>query len=212
MNTNKEYPKMIYKNVFNEEIEVNLIASRYVNNEVLYLGLVTEDGELYTDLTVNLDGIGDDNCSYVDTNNSKYAREFIEKYKLGTYMGCDSQSGFCSYPLYYFNMDEIKKYCEVYTYSDDMTVLVYDKNNNVKGTLFIGDNGNPTKEDMNTFKDILAEGCTELGIQMAIDKIKKFSNDTELEIIYIFKQFPTNWEWEFTEERKVAEREYCVTI
>lgn len=106
---------MIYTNCINEEIEVNLIVDRYINSNALYLGLVDKNGELYTDLTVNLPFYSRDfvrnNESYLDTNNSKYVEDFINKYKLGEFTGIYSSSGFCEYPLYEFNIEQIKKYC-----------------------------------------------------------------------------------------------------
>ena len=100
MNTNKKYETMTYKNSFNEDIEVNLIASRYMDNDVLYLGLMTNEGTPYTNLTVNLNGIIDNNCSYVDTNNNKWAETFLKTNKIATPTGRVASSGFCLYPEY----------------------------------------------------------------------------------------------------------------
>lgn len=109
----KKYPTMIYKDFDDEEIKVNLTAGRYTNN-TLYLGIVdVEDGELYADLTVNLRDSFLTNANYLDTNNSKYVEEFMTKYKLGEFTGIMSRSGFCEYPLYHFDLDEIQKYCNI---------------------------------------------------------------------------------------------------
>lgn len=109
----KEYPTMIYKDFDDEEIKVNLIAAKYTNG-TLYLGIVdVEYGELYADLTVNLQDNFTSEMNYLDTNNSKYVEEFITKYKLGEFTGIISRSGFCQYPLYFFNMEEIQKYCNI---------------------------------------------------------------------------------------------------
>lgn len=113
-----EYPTMIYKQAYDdevEEIEVNLIASRYTNNNTLYLGIVdVEYGEPYADLTVNLDS-QNINDNYLDTNNNKLVEDFVNRYKLGKFSGKYCSSGYCKYPLYTFDIKEIEKYCEIYT-------------------------------------------------------------------------------------------------
>jgi hypothetical protein len=49
------------------------------------------------------------NQSYVDTNNCPWAPEWIEENKLGTKTNWAARSGFCTYPLYEFDMSRIQK-------------------------------------------------------------------------------------------------------
>lgn len=106
---------LIYKNAFDEEVKVKLITDKYIYTDRLYLGIVDiENDELYADLTVNLPTYSCDISSgYLDINNCRHVREFIEKYKLGEYAGVEVKSGFNKYPLYDFDIREIKKYCEI---------------------------------------------------------------------------------------------------
>lgn len=51
-----------------------------------------------------------DVCAYVDTNNMPSAINLISKYKLGESTGNFAFSGFCVYPEYRFDLDELNKY------------------------------------------------------------------------------------------------------
>ena len=68
------------------------------------------DGPIAT-ITVCLgdNTIGKDE-QYVDTNNCPWAEEFIAEYNLGKPTGKMMRSGYCEYPLYEFDLDELKKY------------------------------------------------------------------------------------------------------
>ncbi len=61
--------------------------------------------------------LNDQNLKYdegfLDTNNCPWAKEFVEKYKLGKDTGLRRESGYCTYPLYKWNVSEIEKYTEV---------------------------------------------------------------------------------------------------
>ena len=50
------------------------------------------------------------NQAYVDINNCPWAKDFIEEYKLGKDTGIRKQCGYCTYPLYEFDMEELRKY------------------------------------------------------------------------------------------------------
>lgn len=54
-----------------------------------------------------------ENQGYVDTNNCPWAVDLIERLHLGTPSGITSRSGYCEYPLYDFNMDELNKHTEI---------------------------------------------------------------------------------------------------
>jgi hypothetical protein len=51
-----------------------------------------------------------DNQAYVDLNNCPWAADLIERLNLGTYSGITHGSGYCEYPIYNFNIEELKKH------------------------------------------------------------------------------------------------------
>ena len=94
--------------VYEDDYKVNIIAEKYHNN-TLAISLVTDKGEPYADLTVNLADSriwANDTTAFVDTNNCPWAEQFIVNNGLGTPMGIISRSGFCTYPLYKFNVEK----------------------------------------------------------------------------------------------------------
>lgn len=104
----KYYEVKSYGKTYNVRIE----TSKYTTNKTLALPLITEEGEPFANLTVNImDSMiwADDTCAFVDTNNCPWAEEFIAENGLGEYMGIRGASGFCTYPLYKFNLEEIEK-------------------------------------------------------------------------------------------------------
>ena len=61
-------------------------------------------------ITVCLEDIRlEPNQSYVDTNNCPWAPEWIEENKLGIKTNRTARSGFCTYPLYEFDMERIEE-------------------------------------------------------------------------------------------------------
>ena len=95
-----------------EEIEVRIVVNNYVDGNKLYLGLLSkEDGywEPYCDLTKCLDGEVPADCAYVDTNNLPWVEKFIVENKLGYFTHMVGHSGFCTYPLYHFDMERIRE-------------------------------------------------------------------------------------------------------
>lgn len=101
-----------------EEYDVALIIEEYYYGNGLCIEMVCTGndgnafcGEDYGNLTVNLIG---GNCAedeaYVDTNNMPNAELFIKEYKLGKPTGELKQSGFCFYPKYKFDMEQVKRY------------------------------------------------------------------------------------------------------
>ena len=92
---------------------VKLEINSYLNNQNLYIGLtdVSEMGpEPYGDITVNL-GKVPAYCGYVDMNNMPELEKFIEEHKLGTFTGLVKQSGYCTYPLYMFDVERLRELC-----------------------------------------------------------------------------------------------------
>lgn len=50
------------------------------------------------------------NQAYVDTNNCPWAEKLIKDYNLGKPTEDVGFSGYCAYPLYEFNLEELKKH------------------------------------------------------------------------------------------------------
>lgn len=108
----KYYEVKSYGKTYN----VRIVASKYANNKTLALSLITEKGEPFANLTVNIkDSMiwADETTAFVDTNNCPWAEEFIAENKLGKYMGIRGASGFCTYPLYKFNLKKLKKVLDI---------------------------------------------------------------------------------------------------
>lgn len=89
----------------------HLMLDEYVADGSVALTVFTEHYESFAGITTFLCDLGiKKDEGYVDTNNCQWAEDFIAKYKLGEPTGGYKSSGFCIYPLYKFDMDEIQKY------------------------------------------------------------------------------------------------------
>lgn len=70
----------------------------------IYLAAVTEEGELYADITVNLNHpCASSEYAFIDINNCPWAEAMILEMGIGQPTGITERSGFCTYPLYRFN-------------------------------------------------------------------------------------------------------------
>ena len=96
-------------NAYGKAYKVRIEVEAYNSNNTLALELVTDEGEPFCSLTVNLPTHGADNeTAYVDTNNCPWAEEFILANDIGYPTGDVATSGFCTYPLYHFDIDVLK--------------------------------------------------------------------------------------------------------
>lgn len=94
---------------YDEDCNVKIVRKSYQNNGNLALQLITDCGEPYAMLTVNLSNKKlPANTAYVDTNNLPQAEEFISKNGLGFHLGKFAFSGYCCYPLYEFNIEMVE--------------------------------------------------------------------------------------------------------
>ena len=60
-----------------------------------------EDGELYGNVTVNLNHpLQSESMAFLDENNLPGIGKWLTKKKLGINMGTNACPGFCTYPLY----------------------------------------------------------------------------------------------------------------
>lgn len=91
-----------------KEYLLKIYIGKYQNNGNLALQLLTENGQPFSRLSVNIDSLPENWCA-IDTNNFPDGIGLIEKYKLGEKIG-EIGSGFCTYPIYEMNMEEVKKY------------------------------------------------------------------------------------------------------
>lgn len=110
-----EAPKYMKLDAWGRTYDTCIEIDSYLFGGGLYLQLCAmEDGfpEPYADITVNLEGYPTEGSrAFVDTNNFEQAVRLIEQYKLGVPTGRLGISGYCTYPEYLFDMNEIRKYC-----------------------------------------------------------------------------------------------------
>lgn len=86
----------------------------YCENDNLYVGLLTTEygyPEPWQNLTVNLSVKCANNCAYIDTNNNgTEIIDWLVNNNLGRLTGKTRASGWCFYPEFEFNMDELMKH------------------------------------------------------------------------------------------------------
>lgn len=101
---------MKYKSDFGE-YEVKVQLNTYQNNGTLAIMLFEPGEGPFTSLTVNIEDsnrYASESKAFVDTNNNPEAIAFIEENKLGQFTGITGNSGFCTYPLYEFDLNKLR--------------------------------------------------------------------------------------------------------
>ena len=104
--------RLVVHSFYSIPTEVTIELGKYGTNNSLAISLwcAAIPPEPYARLTVNLPGAKPPiPYAYIDTNNCPWATEFIEKYKLGENTGMLGYSGYCSYPLYKFDIDLLRQ-------------------------------------------------------------------------------------------------------
>lgn len=96
-------------NQYGHTYDVTIRKTKYQYNGNLAIVLWCKDGEPYGNLTTNLDEKLPPDMAYVDTNNMPDAERFIKENDLGEDTGIIAKSGYCSYPLYKFNIDKMEE-------------------------------------------------------------------------------------------------------
>ncbi|MBQ3339808.1 MAG: DUF4313 domain-containing protein [Atopobiaceae bacterium] len=89
---------------YDETVEVFPSLEEYVGGGMAILLWTAEEGEPWSDLTVNL-GCGTDRTQTIDTNNNGYCDicGFLEEIGAARRTGSAVSSGFCSYPVMEFD-------------------------------------------------------------------------------------------------------------
>lgn len=105
-----------FDDIYTIDHTVSLVTDKYVENDNLYVGIISWDEgypEPWGDLTVNLGYECSKNCAYIDTNNNgQQIVDWLIENKLGRLTGKVERSGFCVYPEFEFDMNEVNKYFE----------------------------------------------------------------------------------------------------
>ena len=101
---------------YGKEHPMTFEVDRYLDNGNLYVGLIThEEGypEPWQNLTVNLGVKCEENHAFIDTNNNgDDIMMWLIENGLATHTGRYKSNGFCVYPEFKFNMENLKKYME----------------------------------------------------------------------------------------------------
>ena len=96
-----------------------IYINEYSYGGVIYVGLYYDENGYwapYTNITVNIPDeflpttIEEFDMAPIDTNNCYWAEQFLTMNNLAVDTGREVQSGFCTYPIYKFNREELKKY------------------------------------------------------------------------------------------------------
>lgn len=106
--------KSLILHQYNRDYPMTFNLGNYMENDNLYVELIAGiEGfyEPWSDLTVNLGIKCEENCAFIDTNNNgNDIIDWLEANGLGTKTGRYKPSGFCVYPEFEFNMEELLKY------------------------------------------------------------------------------------------------------
>lgn len=89
-----------------KEETLYLVAASYVTNGNLAVEALDENGENFSVVTVNLGEPLMPGFAFIDTNNSPWAEKALRDAKIAkpAANGARRSSGFCTYPLYEFDM------------------------------------------------------------------------------------------------------------
>lgn len=94
--------------------KISFRINSYAANDNLAVEMFCWDDEYpepWSILTVNLDEKCEPNCAFIDINNNgSHIVDWLIENNLGKPTGRLGYSGFCVYPEFEFDMDELKKY------------------------------------------------------------------------------------------------------
>ena len=99
---------------FVKTYQVYFSLNTYVNNNTLAVSLLCDDGEYYDvpymTISKNLGIALAPGWIYVDENNNPGITDWLVSNKLGVCSGSFGYSGYCKYPLFKFDYEELMKY------------------------------------------------------------------------------------------------------
>lgn len=101
---------MVYTiNVYGHTYKVNVLSTRYTFYNSLAVVMETVNEEPFATITVNLpDSKGlKENLAFIDTNNCPWAVDFLTENKIAIDTGVRASSGYCTYPLFEFDMSKL---------------------------------------------------------------------------------------------------------
>lgn len=104
---------MLKLNSYDKEFDIHLILDNYLENDNLYVGMITTNEgypEPFGDITVNIGIKCEENCSYVDINNNPNIIKWLIDNNLGEPTGTENWSGHIIYPEFKFNIKELNKH------------------------------------------------------------------------------------------------------
>lgn len=104
---------MLTYDSYGETYKIRLKLTTYAENGNLAIIAECWDEEYkywdrFSVFTVNLSEKLPEDCAYIDINNSPDLPDWIKEHGIGEPTGKVSQSGFCAYPLYKFDLQKIK--------------------------------------------------------------------------------------------------------
>lgn len=106
-----------YNDPYGNLWKLGIKLDHYANNDNLYVGLIVAEpddegdtfpGEPYGDLSVNIEPLPE-NYIAVDCTYGPHD-EIIEDNNLGVFTGRYLSSGYCTYPIYEMDMNELRKH------------------------------------------------------------------------------------------------------
>lgn len=91
--------------------ELSLVRQVYLHPRTLCVQAYDKDGLPYATLTKNLvSKYQSASAAFVDTNNYPWAEQFLVLNRIAIRVnGITQTCGFCSYPLYYFDLTKLNK-------------------------------------------------------------------------------------------------------
>lgn len=95
--------------LFGQTWRVELRKGEYNIGGGLAIEMITDEGEDFATLTVNLGFGAKEGCAFIDTNNCGWALDFLLENGIASDTGITQSSGFCIYPLYKFNKNILDK-------------------------------------------------------------------------------------------------------
>ena len=114
--------------IFNGE-KLYLTVGRYRNNNSLYLGLITDEGESYSDITVNIsDKKIKYNIAYLTKDMSKELKDFLREKELISEPILFMKHNLGEYEMVYVDLNKVKEY-DPKGYKDS---LEQNKNNDIE--------------------------------------------------------------------------------